>query len=127
MDGGVVDDVEVIERHHRRLRGGVEVVDETHQHGFGRDAAVLFQHRQRVHTEVRVGGLQCGDQMNQEPAQVGVVGFQGQPRHARGPVGRVWHVRCEPLRQDGGLAESGWCRDEDESGHRARLDHEAGP
>jgi hypothetical protein len=105
---------------HRRLRERIEVVDEADQHVFRGEAALDVHQRQRIGTNIRVGGLECDDDGGEEPAQVGVVAVQRQHASRRGASAlsesvevRHWVKRC--------LAEAGRRGDQDQSSLRARV------
>lgn len=83
------------------------------------DPRGVVQERQRVGTDVRIRGLKCGDDVGEETRQIGVLVVQRQPGHTKGAV-PVRLARREPLRQQGGLPEAGWRRDQDQP--RGRVD-----
>ena len=126
MDGGSLDHVEVVERHHRGTGEDVEIIDQTDQDGIRRSGASGLQQGQRVDTGLGFGGLDRGHEMGQKPSEVGVARVESQPRH---PALRVLGRR-QPLNQERGLAEPSRCRDEDQprpfASLRAQLVGEAG-
>ena len=86
----------------------------------------FVQQGERVCTQDRAGGLERGDEVGQEPPQVGVALVQGQPRHATALAGRACAVRREPLGHERCLAEPGRCRDQHQPRHRPGFDPAAG-
>ena len=110
VDGGAVDDVVVVERHHRRAGKGVEIVDQADQDVVGRRRAAGLQQRERVHARLGFGGPDRGHEVSQEQPEVGIARVEGQPGH---PVRRRLGRR-QPLREQGGLPEARRCRDQDQ-------------
>ena len=110
VDGGPVDDVVVVERHHRRTGEDVEIVDQADQDGLGRRGGAGLQQGERVDPDLGFGGLDRRHEVGQEQSEVGVARVERQPRH---PALRRLGRR-QPLRQQRGLAEPGRCRDQDQ-------------
>ena len=109
MDGGRVDDVVVVERHHRGTGEDVEIVDQADQDGLGWRGSAGLQQGERVDTHLGFGDLNRGHEVGQKQSEVGVAWVERQPRHpALRPLGRL----RQPLRQKRGLAEPSRCRDQ---------------
>ena len=107
VDGGRVDQVVVVERHHRGPDEHVEIVDQADQDGVRRCGGAGLQQRERVGPGFGFDGLDRRHEVGQEQPEVRVAWVERQPRHpALG--GR------QPLRQQRGLAEPGRCRDQDQ-------------
>ncbi len=110
VDGGPVDDVVVVERHHRRTGEDVEIVDQADQDGVGWRGVTGLQQSERIGTSLGLGGLNRRHEVGQKNPDVGVAWVECQPRHSALRV----LGRRQPLRQKCGLAEPGRCRDEDQ-------------
>jgi hypothetical protein len=123
VDGGAVDDVVVVERHHRGTGEHVEIIDQADQDAVGRAG---LQRRERVDAGFGRDGLDRRREVGQEHPQVGVGRVKRQPGH---PLLRT--LSRQPLRQQRGLAEPGRRGDQDQSGRfasvRAQPIGEAGP
>ena len=111
MDGGSLDHVEVVERHHRGTGEDVEIIDQADQDGIRRRGASGLQQGQRVDTGLGFGGLDRGHEMGQKPSEVGVARVESQPGH---PALRVsappatepgaWSCRTQPVPRRGPAA-----------------------
>ncbi len=127
VDGGPVDDVVVVERHHRGTGEHVEIVDQADQDGVGRRGGAGLQQGERVDPSFGFDGLDRRHEVGQEQPEVGVARVERQPGH---PALRALGRR-QPLRQQRGLAEPGRCCDQDQSrpfaSVRAQSIGEAGP
>ncbi|HEU5392198.1 MAG TPA: hypothetical protein VFV73_40545 [Streptosporangiaceae bacterium] len=125
MDGSPVDDMVIIERHHRRTGEDIKIVDQADQDLVGWRGAAGLQQGERVDTGLGFGRLDRGREVSQEQPEVGVAWVKSQPRHSA-----LRLLRRQPLRQQRGLAEPSRCRDEDQprpyASVRAQLAGEAG-
>jgi len=72
VNGGVVNHVVVIERHHRGTREDVEIVDQADQDGVCRRGSGGLQQGERIDANLGLGGLNRGHEMGQKHSQVGV-------------------------------------------------------
>ena len=111
VDGGRVDDVIVVERHHRGSGEHVEVVDQADQDGVVWHRGAGLQEGERVDPGFGFDGLDRRHEVRQEHPEVSVAGVEREPGH---PARRTLGGR-QPLRQQRRLAEPGRCRDQDQS------------
>jgi hypothetical protein len=81
VDRLVVDDVVVVQRHHRLLRHQVNVVDEVGQQRLGRKLVRALEPCRGLGADLQPAGRQRPDEMGQQPAQVVVALVEGEPRH----------------------------------------------
>ena len=112
MDRGRVDDVVVIQRHHRRTGEEVEIVDQADQDILGRRGSAGLQQAESLNAHLRIGDLGRGHEVGQKGSELGVAGVERQPRHPA--LRRAGRLR-QPLRQKRGLAEPGRRRDQHQS------------
>jgi hypothetical protein len=66
MDGGSVDDVVVVERHHRGTGEDIQIVDQAHQDVVGRRGAAGLQQGERVDADLGLDGLDRGHEVGEE-------------------------------------------------------------
>ena len=81
VDGGRVDDVVVVERHHRGTGEHVEIVDQADQDGVGWRGGAGLQQGERVDPGFGFDGLDRRHEVGQEQPEVGVARVERQPGH----------------------------------------------
>ena len=112
MDGGRVDDVVVVQRHHRGTGEDVEIVDQADQNILAWRGSADLQQGESLNPHLGDRHLNRGHEVAQKHSDVRVAGVETQPRHPE--LRRAGRLR-QPLRQQCGLAEPGRCRDEHQS------------
>ena len=103
MDRGRVDDVVVIQRHHRRAGEEVEIVDQADQDILGRRGSAGRQQAESLNAHLRIGDLNRGHEVDQKLSEVSVAWVERQPtppctatRPPPATAPEAWSCRTQP-------------------------------